>query len=186
MALNINGTTGISGVDGSASAPVLTGTDSNTGINFASDTVNINTGGATRVIVDSSGNLRAGTITDSSGSNSSTPSEIESGRAKAWIKFAGNTTGAILGSYGISSISNPNTGEYTITFSTAFANTNYCVVACSSGDPAAHRAIALIDGGSSSNSETTTTSCGMNIFSTSAGGSHEGPLENGVAFFGVQ
>ncbi len=42
MALNINGTTGISGVDGSASAPAVTGTDSNTGINFGSDTVNIN------------------------------------------------------------------------------------------------------------------------------------------------
>jgi hypothetical protein len=57
MALNINGTTGISGVDGSASAPALQGTDSNTGINFASDTVNINTGGSTRATVDSSGNL---------------------------------------------------------------------------------------------------------------------------------
>ena len=57
MALNINGTTGISGVDGSASAPAVTGTDSNTGINFASDTVNINTGGTTRATVDSSGNL---------------------------------------------------------------------------------------------------------------------------------
>ena len=50
MALNINGTTGISGVDGSASAPVLTGTDSNTGINFGSDIVNINTGGSTKAI----------------------------------------------------------------------------------------------------------------------------------------
>ena len=57
MALNIDGTTGISGVDGSASAPALQGTDSNTGINFASDTVNINTGGVTRANVDSSGNL---------------------------------------------------------------------------------------------------------------------------------
>ena len=57
MALNINGTTGISGVDGSASAPAVTGTDSNTGINFGSDTVNINTGGSTRATVDSSGNL---------------------------------------------------------------------------------------------------------------------------------
>ena len=57
MALNINGTTGISGVDGSASAPALQGTDSNTGINFASDTVNINTGGVTRATVDSSGAL---------------------------------------------------------------------------------------------------------------------------------
>ena len=57
MALNINGTTGISGVDGSASAPAVTGTDSNTGINFASDTVNINTGGSTRATIDSSGAL---------------------------------------------------------------------------------------------------------------------------------
>ena len=61
MALNINGTTGISGVDGSASAPAITGTDSNTGINFASDTVNINTGGSTRATVDSSGRFGVGT-----------------------------------------------------------------------------------------------------------------------------
>jgi len=66
MALNINGTTGISGVDGSASAPALQGTDSNTGINFASDTVNINTGGSTRVTVDSSGFLGVGTTSPSS------------------------------------------------------------------------------------------------------------------------
>jgi len=65
MALNINGTTGISGVDGSASAPAVTGTDSNTGINFASDTVNINTGGTTRATVDSSGNLGIGTASPS-------------------------------------------------------------------------------------------------------------------------
>ena len=57
MALNINGTTGISGVDGSASAPALKGTDSNTGINFGTDTVNINTGGTTRATFDSSGSL---------------------------------------------------------------------------------------------------------------------------------
>ena len=61
MALNINGTTGISGVDGSASAPALQGTDSNTGINFGSDTVNINTGGVARATVDSSGQVGIGT-----------------------------------------------------------------------------------------------------------------------------
>ena len=64
MALNINGTTGISGVDGSASSPALQGTDSNTGINFASDTVNINTGGTTRAIFDSAGRLLIGTATE--------------------------------------------------------------------------------------------------------------------------
>jgi len=63
MALNINGTTGISGVDGSASAPALQGTDSNTGVSFGTDTVNINTGGVTRATVDSSGRVLIGTTT---------------------------------------------------------------------------------------------------------------------------
>ena len=61
MALNIDGTTGISGVDGSASAASIAGTDANTGLSFASDTVNINTGGTTRATVDSSGNVGIGT-----------------------------------------------------------------------------------------------------------------------------
>jgi len=61
MALNINGTTGISGVDGSASAPALQGSDSNTGVSFGTDTVNINTGGSTRATVDSNGRLGVGT-----------------------------------------------------------------------------------------------------------------------------
>ena len=60
MALNINGTTGISGVDGSVSAPVLAGTDSNTGISFGSDIVNINTGGTRRINVNSSGQVGIG------------------------------------------------------------------------------------------------------------------------------
>ena len=57
MALSLNGTTGVSGVDGSASAPALKGTDTNSGISYASDTVNINTGGTTRATVDSAGAL---------------------------------------------------------------------------------------------------------------------------------
>jgi len=60
MALSLNGTSGISGIDGSASTPALRGSDSNTGINFGSDIVNINTGGATRATVNSSGNLGVG------------------------------------------------------------------------------------------------------------------------------
>ena len=67
MALNINGTTGISGVDGSASAPALQGTDSNTGINFGSDTVNINTGGSTRATINSAGRFLVGTTTAGDG-----------------------------------------------------------------------------------------------------------------------
>jgi len=56
MALNINGTTGISGVDGSVSAPAVTGTDSNTGITFPSaDTIKFSTGGVERMAITNSG-----------------------------------------------------------------------------------------------------------------------------------
>ena len=57
MALSINGTTGISGVDGSNSAPAIQGSDSNTGLSFGSDVVNINTAGTTRATVTSNGRL---------------------------------------------------------------------------------------------------------------------------------
>ena len=103
MALNINGTTGISGVDGSASAPALTGTDSNTGINFASDTVNINTGGVTRTTVDSSGRLLIGTTTEGQGSaddltiatSGDTGITLRSGTSNAGsVFFSDGTSGA--------------------------------------------------------------------------------------------
>ena len=56
MALNINGTTGISGVDGSVSAPAVTGSDSNTGITFPSaDTIKFATGGVERMSITNSG-----------------------------------------------------------------------------------------------------------------------------------
>ena len=63
MALNINGTTGISGVDGSISAPALTGTDSNTGITFpAADTIKFATGGVERMSITNSGITGAGKV----------------------------------------------------------------------------------------------------------------------------
>ena len=94
MALNISGSTGISGVDGSASAPALTGTDSNTGINFASDTVNINTGGSTRATVDSSGRLLLGT-TDTHGSDADDLVVASSATTGITIRSATNGSGNI-------------------------------------------------------------------------------------------
>jgi len=61
MAISINGTSGSSGVYGSAATPALQGSDSNTGISFGTDEVNISTGGTTRATVDSSGNFGIGT-----------------------------------------------------------------------------------------------------------------------------
>jgi hypothetical protein len=62
MTITINGTTGIAGVDGSASTPAVQGTDTNTGIFFpAADTIAFGEGGAEVARFDSSGNLGIGT-----------------------------------------------------------------------------------------------------------------------------
>ncbi len=47
--------------------------------------------------------------------------------AQVWINFNGTGTIAIRDSYGVSSITDRATGEYTVTFSSAMANANYAV-----------------------------------------------------------
>lgn len=61
MPVIINGTTGISGVDGSAGTPAFQGSDTNTGIRFGTDIVSLVTGGSDRLYIDSSGRLGVGT-----------------------------------------------------------------------------------------------------------------------------
>jgi len=62
MAVTINGSTGIAGVDGSAGTPAIQGNDTNTGIFFpAADTVAIATGGTEAMRVNSSQNVGIGT-----------------------------------------------------------------------------------------------------------------------------
>lgn len=58
MAITINGSSGISGVDGSAATPALRGSDTNSGFIFSADQVSTVTGGVSRATVDSSGYLR--------------------------------------------------------------------------------------------------------------------------------
>ena len=47
---------------------------------------------------------------------------------KMWINFNGTGTIAIQDSLNVSSITDDGTGLYTITFSSAFSNTNYCIL----------------------------------------------------------
>ena len=55
MTLRIHGSTGISGVDGSASAPAVKGTDTDTGIFFGNNTASIAAAGNERVVVGANG-----------------------------------------------------------------------------------------------------------------------------------
>jgi trimeric autotransporter adhesin len=77
MAITLNGTTGISLPNGSASAPAATGTDTDTGIVYGTNTVQVATGGTTAVTVSSAQNVGIGstspsfrlTVADTSGGN---------------------------------------------------------------------------------------------------------------------
>ena len=71
--------------------------------------------------------LKVNTLQDSSGSNASTTAQIAEGRAKMWINFD-MTTGSITDSFNVAGINDDGTGLFTITYSSAFSNTNYCIL----------------------------------------------------------
>ena len=48
------------------------------------------------------------------------------GIAKAWVNFNGTGTVAIRSSFNVSSITDNGTGDYTVNFTTAMPNANYC------------------------------------------------------------
>ena len=52
-----------------------------------------------------------------------------SGLAKAWVNFDGTGVVAIRASYNVSSITDNGTGNYTVNFTTAMVDANYCAVA---------------------------------------------------------
>ena len=56
-----------------------------------------------------------------------------SGLAKAWVNFNGTGTVAIRASFNVSSITDNGTGIYTVNFTTAMADANYCAIASKGG-----------------------------------------------------
>jgi hypothetical protein len=80
----------------------------------------------------SAGGLPDGVITtDDIAANAVTTAKLGSGEAsglcKAWVNFNGTGTVAIRASYNVSSITDNGTGDYTVNFTTALPNANYCV-----------------------------------------------------------
>jgi hypothetical protein len=73
------------------------------------------------------GTLVITTLSD--GTNSTSATNPIQGSAKAWVNFNGTGTVAIRASYNVSSITDNGTGDYTVNFTNAFADTNYSVSA---------------------------------------------------------
>jgi hypothetical protein len=68
------------------------------------------------------------------------------GIAKAWVIFQGgnsNTSGAINGSFNVSSVTVNGTGDWVINFTNAMVNTNYAAVATAGGFNSASNSTAL-------------------------------------------
>jgi hypothetical protein len=86
MSLILDGSVGVSDVDGSAATPAIRGTDANTGMFFpAADTIAFSEGGVESMRLDSSGNLGIGA--SSIGANN----RLEIGGVQKYFAFTGNT-----------------------------------------------------------------------------------------------
>jgi hypothetical protein len=126
MPVVINGTTGISGVDGSASVPTLVGGDSNTGIYFPSaDTIGFSEGGVQVGEFDASANFKF---------NSGYGSVATAYGCRAWVNFNGTGTVAIRSSGNVSSITDNGTGDYTVNFTTAMPDASYAAICGAQAD----------------------------------------------------
>ena len=120
MAVTINGSTGIAGVDGSAGTPAVQGADANTGMFFpAADTIAFAEGGTEVGRFDSSANFQF---------NSGYGSAAVAYGCRAWVNFNGTGTPAIRASGNVSSLTDNGTGDYTVNLTTAMPDANYAVV----------------------------------------------------------
>lgn len=70
--------------------------------------------------------LRTDTLVDKDhDADSIDVSAIESGSSKAWVSFTGEGTVTINNDYNVNNVGDNGTGDYSINFSTNFANANY-------------------------------------------------------------
>jgi len=91
-----------------------------TGANTASDkTITVPAADGNMLYADSSGNAQI---------NSGYGSVATAYGCRAWVNFNGTGTVAIRASGNVSSITDNGTGDYTVNFTNALPDTNYCVV----------------------------------------------------------
>jgi len=119
MPVVINGSTGISGVDGSAATPAVQGSDTNTGIYFpGADRIGFTEGGTQVGEFDASGNFKF---------NSGYGSVATAYGCRAWVNFNGTGTVAIRTSGNVTSITDNGQGDYTVNFTVSMPDANYAV-----------------------------------------------------------
>jgi hypothetical protein len=105
------------------------------------------------------GTLTISTLSD--GTNSTSATNCIQGSAKAWVNFNGTSTVAIRSSYNVSSITDGGTGTYTINFTNAMPDANYCTHVTVGG--ASTGQIVYLDAGSTTYPTQATSSVAIRI-----------------------
>ncbi len=73
--------------------------------------------------------IKATTLSNLAGSKTVPTDTVVDGSAKAWVNFNGTGTVAIRRAFNVSSITDNGTGDYTVNFTNAMVDANYCAVA---------------------------------------------------------
>ena len=157
-------------VAGTAAAPAITTTgDTNTGIFFsAADTIDFAEGGAACGQFDSSANFKF---------NSGYGSVATAYGCRAWVNFNGTGTVAIRASGNVSSITDNGTGDYTVNFTTAMPDANYCISGTSSSNLTNNvRTIAVTEAA-------LPTTSSVRVFTQNDGGAQQDATSNSIAVF---
>jgi len=95
--------------------------------------------------------LKVNTIQNTSGGSSSTPEQIENGRAKAWVTFQAVSGVSVVSHFNVSSMTDHATGVFTVNFASALANANYMVTSTATSYDSDHTSVSLnVDARSSS------------------------------------
>ena len=71
--------------------------------------------------------IKATTLSNLAGSKTVPTDTVVDGSAKAWVNFNGTGTVAIRRAFNVSSITDNGTGDYTVNFTNAMVDANYCV-----------------------------------------------------------
>jgi hypothetical protein len=129
MAITLNGTTGIVTADGSVGAPGLKGTDADSGVSFAADSIKFSTGGVERMAISNSGitGISSGLSEADQWRLTTTFSSADSILTSNWERVDDRGSAGPLGS-GMSQASGiftfPSTGYWLVTFYAVCAGTH--------------------------------------------------------------